>query len=631
MKHRDVENDSWTSKHLSRVRRFALVGLSFGAILSITALIFSPDFVQNYLLPHDSLDQLTVRAILRARMAALPVGLVSIAVCVLALMRPRVLLSKLARFGERGKTYLSHLPSTREHYLKMATAVVVIFCLMATMFILVGEVNEDEGWYLYAGRLVYEGQVPYRDFSYTQTPLLPYIYGTLQKLFGTSLLLGRVATALFGLLALLFSMAAAKSLAGKRASIVAGAAIAVNPFVIYHLTITKTYSLSVMLLACSLFLMFKEGQRGLRCPVAVVLLALATGIRLTVFPVLVLSLIYIGFVARKYFFRSFLASGLALASVFSPFFLLAPHATYFNIVGYHMARYEPQTVTNMIWGKVMALLELTVKFPFLIPFITLGIVFYVLPKSDLFNVRRRGAERGYWPHLLVFSSFFAIFLVHFIPGGALPEYHVLNFHLAAIFAGWLFHEWNSRLDRDYKKFLLTLMVAGLLMFSFLGSQPIHGVMDPRTSYINLSGGRLPLAEVSEVAQVIEENTFANDFLFTTHTFLAVEANRKVLPGMEMGIFSFYPNWSTAKAQRYHVINLDIIKDYIRSRRAKIVVITDRDFSHSGIYKPTGSETQKSVQELIEDNYRRLFSMDNFGQFGQAGDAVHVYTRDSGSD
>ena len=39
-----------------------------------------------------------------------------------------------------------------------------------------GGLNQDEGWYLYAANLVAEGKMLYRDFFYTQGPLMPIVY-----------------------------------------------------------------------------------------------------------------------------------------------------------------------------------------------------------------------------------------------------------------------------------------------------------------------------------------------------------------------------------------------------------------------------------------------------------------------
>ena len=39
--------------------------------------------------------------------------------------------------------------------------------------IFLGGLNQDEGWYLYASRLVSEGKAPYIDFASTQGPVMP--------------------------------------------------------------------------------------------------------------------------------------------------------------------------------------------------------------------------------------------------------------------------------------------------------------------------------------------------------------------------------------------------------------------------------------------------------------------------
>ena len=49
-----------------------------------------------------------------------------------------------------------------------------VFLVLASVWL--GGLNQDEGWYLYAANLVAEGKMLYRDFFYTQGPLLPIIY-----------------------------------------------------------------------------------------------------------------------------------------------------------------------------------------------------------------------------------------------------------------------------------------------------------------------------------------------------------------------------------------------------------------------------------------------------------------------
>ncbi len=52
----------------------------------------------------------------------------------------------------------------------------VFFFLFYAFAILAGDLNQDEGWYLYAGRLTYEGLHPFRDFASTQGPVMAYVY-----------------------------------------------------------------------------------------------------------------------------------------------------------------------------------------------------------------------------------------------------------------------------------------------------------------------------------------------------------------------------------------------------------------------------------------------------------------------
>ncbi len=63
-----------------------------------------------------------------------------------------------------------------------------------------GELNQDEGWYLYAGRLVSEGQHPFVDFASTQGPVMAYVYALAQPLVHLwGVAGGRLFTAILGI------------------------------------------------------------------------------------------------------------------------------------------------------------------------------------------------------------------------------------------------------------------------------------------------------------------------------------------------------------------------------------------------------------------------------------------------
>lgn len=60
-------------------------------------------------------------------------------------------------------------------------------------------VDVDEGSYAAAAALALDGVVPYRDFLYTQTPLLPYVYGAWAELFGEHWLVVRALSLVLSL------------------------------------------------------------------------------------------------------------------------------------------------------------------------------------------------------------------------------------------------------------------------------------------------------------------------------------------------------------------------------------------------------------------------------------------------
>jgi hypothetical protein len=92
---------------------------------------------------------------------------------------------------------------------------IALYLVFSLVYLFLGQANADEGWYLYASKLVYQGNLPYRDFAYTQMPLLPYIYGLPQIVFTPSIYLGRATSVLFSITAFLVCIVIAHRYAGR--------------------------------------------------------------------------------------------------------------------------------------------------------------------------------------------------------------------------------------------------------------------------------------------------------------------------------------------------------------------------------------------------------------------------------
>ena len=134
------------------------------------------------------------------------------------------------------------------------------FACLAAAAVWMGGLNQDEGWYLYAANLVAEGRMPYRDFFYTQGPMLPIVYSAFTWVWKTWGILGaRVFTLLVGSFGILLAAALARRLApdGRKgeAALVTAFLLGSNIYHLYYVTIPKTYALaSLFVLAGFLFL-----------------------------------------------------------------------------------------------------------------------------------------------------------------------------------------------------------------------------------------------------------------------------------------------------------------------------------------------------------------------------------------
>ena len=170
-----------------------------------------------------------------------------------------------------------------------------------------GDLNQDEGWYLYAARQVHDGALPYRDFAFTQGPMLPFVYSMAQPLVDRwGVAGGRLFSLLVGFLgALTAAGLAARVAPGDRkrlAALLAFILIAGNVYQSYFTTLVKTYSLCAFFLAAGLLALSGARGRGgwLVCFLGGVLLALAAGTRISAGIAMPLAGLYLLFQRRRY-------------------------------------------------------------------------------------------------------------------------------------------------------------------------------------------------------------------------------------------------------------------------------------------------------------------------------------------
>ena len=144
----------------------------------------------------------------------------------------------------------------------------VLWFVLAAANLYLGDLNQDEGWYLYAARLLRQGKLPYVDFASTQGPVMPLVYALAQPLVDRwGVAGGRFFTALLGFTCSLCAAWLTSRLVPpeKRnsAALIAFAFTGMNVYQSYFCTIVKTYSLSGLLLILGLLVLsFARGKRS---------------------------------------------------------------------------------------------------------------------------------------------------------------------------------------------------------------------------------------------------------------------------------------------------------------------------------------------------------------------------------
>jgi 4-amino-4-deoxy-L-arabinose transferase-like glycosyltransferase len=227
-------------------------------------------------------------------------------------------------------------------------------------------IDGDEGFYLMASRLVFEHKVPYRDFFFTQMPLLPYVYGLWMQIAGRSWVSARIfsgiLTALLGTILFAFICRETRKPA---AGLLAVVLFTSSTLVFAWFTIVKTFALAAIFLLLAFLLMHLSAAAPKRSAVAIsgVLLGLGMDVRLYLAGLVPLFLWWIlresqsGARLRGVIWFTV---GFAVAVLPNLYFLLlAPEAYLFDNLLFHAIRSDAGLVGGYT-QKIFALVQVCV-------------------------------------------------------------------------------------------------------------------------------------------------------------------------------------------------------------------------------------------------------------------------------
>ncbi|WP_372846448.1 hypothetical protein [Pontiella sp.] len=481
-------------------------------------------------------------------------------------------------------------------------AAVAVALLLAALNLRYGNLNQDEGWYLYAAKMVRDGKAPYADFAFTQGPVLPYVYaalyGVVERLGVAG---GRLLTTGFGLLAALFAAATAWRAADRHraaAGIAAFLLVGCNVYQSYFTTVVKTYAL------CSFFLMaglFSLGFRHAAAAVAGgVLLALAAGTRLSAGIVLPIAGIWLIFRReRRLDWLWFgLGGGAVLLAVYLPSFVSAFEQTRFGLLQYHAGR-DPGGLAQL----------LVFKAGFVSRFVQAYFLFTALALS-VFCFSARESFRNPFAVLLWLCGA-GISLVHLSAAFPYDDYQTIAYPiLAAAGVASLLPRLPERWLSPGLALLLLVSVAG----AFSSPVNMDWFVRGRDRIWWRFKEQSDLQHLRAAADIVRQSTAGNGELLTQDTYLAVEAGVSVPSGMELGPFCYYPAMPREQAEKLHLLNREMLVELLRQSAAPMAAFSGYGLAiESPAIAPVAEADAVLFNHAVQARYEKIAAMPHFGQ------------------
>ncbi len=424
-------------------------------------------------------------------------------------------------------------------------------------FIERGLINADEGWYLYAARQMGSGLEPYQDFAFFQAPVYPRVLSGLLESGPGSLIAGRWLSWFMLVVGVCTVGLAAKRISGLKGSMIAMICMGLNPLVVSTGVLAKPYGLAIMLLAVGLF--FMAGRDRLRTGIGFFLFGLAVGVRLSLLvPVAVLIWSH----RKTRLVESAMGSMVGMCVALTPLVGVDPHVLWENLIAVHVDD-GGEVTSRMQWAV--------------------------------------------WQ--VGFCGFFLVGFLH------KHRTHIPGLHWAVLF-GILVHAIPAALHVEHAVIMMPLMALALAEMGsqvyrsktiFLGGVAVVVSMATGARWVHLDRGNPTVHQAVELGHWVAERTDPRLPLLTTQLILAVEADRSVCEGFEMGQFGWSPDMTTQRARALRRLNRSGLDGCFKAPLGGVMV-AESDLS--------STHRDWVVQRAIKQfGHRR--TVDGYGQFSES--------------
>jgi hypothetical protein len=485
----------------------------------------------------------------------------------------------------------------------------MLYSLFALIMVFWGRLHVDEGYYHLIAALTGEGRIPYRDYIYVQTPLYPFIYGLLFNLFGGTFVAARIYSVLFGFSAFLLAVVSSRKIGGVSAAFVTATLILFQPFTVYYLTIVKLYAVTGFILVVLVYVLTSRLSSVWRYSIASGLAAIAISIRLTVLPVLPMVLIIAALRTKgvervKTVSASVLVGSGVLAMAMIPFQMLAPETFYYSILGYHLDK-EGFSLFRQILHRFDTLVRLSRLYSLL------GLIGAASLYVRLTHRLKHGSGRilDKWPSGVVDAGWVIGGVVGFHFVSQVPYVHrylAMTVPAVAVIVSQEAVRLAKLSDNRNVTGGYTWIMICIIMFVAMGKPSIEFTAPN------------PVAQLKTIATEIQYLTGPEDDILSFNNSIAVEAGRNVLPGFEMNVLTYDPDWTREKCEMFNVLNVEMLLEALEKGVPRAVLITGNTFigNFPTFYNPGEIGARPAVFYTLEKHYHRIRTFPGFGFMGE---------------
>ncbi|MGB3974855.1 MAG: glycosyltransferase family 39 protein [bacterium] len=487
-----------------------------------------------------------------------------------------------------------------------------LYGVMSLVIVFYGRLHVDEGYYHLIASLTARGKLPYRDYFYVQTPLYPFIYGIFFQIFGSAFVTARICSTLFGFMTFLVAVGTARKLKGPAAACITASLILVQPYTIYYLTIVKLYAVTGLMLVILVAVLTSKLTDIWRYTLAAIIAAAAISIRVTVAPTLPLIVLIAAFRTKgvqrlKTVGMAFIAGFVVLAATLLPFWMISSETFGYSIFGYHFDK-EGFSLLRQIFHRVDVLFKLSALYAVL--GVTILTSVFVRLRARLRGVGADAPVIEKWSSGVADAALVigGVILFHFSSQAPyVHRYLAMTIPALATLAG----PEVIRLTHILKP--KQISNPGLVWTVIIGIMLV-AMGKPETVFQKIG----PVAQLRTIASEIEMLTGRDDEILTFNNSLVVEADRRVMPGDEMNVLTYHPDWTRKKCEQFKVLNVDMLKEALQGGRLRAVLITKYSFigNFPTFYNPGEIGARPEIMYALEKHYFRVRLFPGFGYLGE---------------